>query len=158
MNRRSSVWTDPFLEAAYTKSHVTRNAERRRLNPTRAEAELEKLLNSLNGGVLAGRFEREHVISGKWIVDFFFPEVRLAIEVDGSIHNTEVQRAKDKHKETDCARFDITLMRLRNSEVLGSRNRLIHRLRAAWAEALKRENRVIGTTTLRRPGNCSGGF
>ena len=58
----------------------------RRADPTRAEAELQRILNSLNGGVLRGKFKREHVVSGKWIVDFFFPEVRLAIEVDGSVH------------------------------------------------------------------------
>ena len=50
MKRRSRGWTDPFLEAAYSKSHITKNAQRRRLSPTRAEAELEKISRAdLNG-------------------------------------------------------------------------------------------------------------
>src|ERR1700692_3618839 len=77
------------------KSYILTNSEKRRANPTRAEAELERVLNSLNDGVLRGKFRREHVVSGKWIVDFFFPEIRLAIEVDGSLHNTRAPLAKE---------------------------------------------------------------
>jgi very-short-patch-repair endonuclease len=128
------------------KSHILTNSEKRRANPTRAEAELQRVLNSLNGGALRGKFKREHVVSGKWIVDFFFPKIRLAIEVDGSVHNTQVQRAKDLKKDSDCRRFDITVLRLRNAEIFGDRDWLIKKLRAGWREAKDRENRIIGTS------------
>jgi very-short-patch-repair endonuclease len=72
---------------------------------------------------------REHVASGKWIVDFFFPEIRLAIEVDGSTHNSQAQQAKDRQKDADCKRFDITVLRLRNAEIFGNRDRLTEKLR-----------------------------
>ena len=133
-----------IYEPSYTKSYVLKNAEERRANPTKAEAELEKILNMLNNGVLKGRFAREHVISGRWIVDFFFAEIRLAIEVDGSIHYTDEQRKKDAAKEADCELFDITLLRVRNSEVFGNRSQLVDKLRAGWRAAQKRENRIIG--------------
>ena len=126
------------------KSYILKNSERRRSNPTRAEAELERVLNSLTGAFLRGKFKREHVVSGKWIVDFFFPEIRLAIEVDGSVHNTQVQRAKDLKKDSDCRRFDITVLRLHNAEVFGDRDLLMKKLRAGWREAKDRENRIIG--------------
>jgi very-short-patch-repair endonuclease len=71
----------------------------------------------VNGGVLRGRLRSQHVISGKWIVDFFFPEVRLAIEVDGNYHLEKDRALKDREKELDCTRFDITLVRVHNSEV-----------------------------------------
>jgi very-short-patch-repair endonuclease len=128
------------------KSYILTNSEKRRDNPTRAEAELQRVLNSLSGGALRGKFKREHVVSGKWIVDFFFPEIRLAIEVDGSVHNTQVQRAKDLKKDSDCRRFDITVLRLRNGEIFGDREWLIKKLRAGWREAKDRENRIIGTS------------
>jgi very-short-patch-repair endonuclease len=101
------------------KSHILTNAKKRRADPTPAETRLENVLNSLNGGVLRGKFKREHVVSGKWIIDFFFPENRLAIEVDGSVHDTQVQRAKDLKKDSDCMRFDITVLRLRMPRSLG---------------------------------------
>jgi very-short-patch-repair endonuclease len=63
------------------------NARKRRSAPTPAERELERILNSLNGGVLRGRFFREWAFADKWILDFFFHEVRLGIEVDGSVHS-----------------------------------------------------------------------
>lgn len=136
----------PTYTPSYTKSRIRKNAEARRATPTPGEAELERILNSLNGGVLRGGFRREHVISGKWIVDFFFPEIRLAIEVDGSIHNTSAQRAKDSEKDADCERFDITILRLRNSEIFGHRDRLLEKLRAGWRAAKHRHNRIIGKT------------
>ena len=130
---------------SHSKSYIRKLADRRRKHPTKAEAELERILNSLNGGALRGKFNREHVVSGKWIVDFFFPEIRLAIEVDGSIHNTEAQRNKDRKKDADCRRFDITVLRLNNREVLGHRDRLVEKLRVGWRAAKNRENTIIGS-------------
>jgi len=128
----------------FQSSHIEKFANYRRKNPTPAEAKLEIILNELNGGVLKGDFVREHIISGKWIVDFFFPKVRLAIEVDGSIHLTGIQKKKDIMKDADAARFDITLLRLTNCQVFGNRSYLVNKLRAGWRAALNRENMIIG--------------
>jgi very-short-patch-repair endonuclease len=140
------IFVHPYRPLRVRKSHILTNSEKRRADPTPAEAKLEKLLNSLNGGVLRGRFKREHVVSGKWIVDFFFPEIRLAIEVDGSVHDTPIQRAKDLKKDSDCKRFDITVLRIRNAEIYGDREALIKKLRAGWREAEGRENQIIGAS------------
>ena len=142
------IGESPIFDRSNSKSHIVKNAERRRANPTKAESELQRILNSLNAGVLRGKFKREHVVSGKWIVDFFFPEIRLAIEVDGSAHNTRVQRAKDRKKDTDCKRFDITVLRLRNSDIFGDRDGLVEKLRAGWRLAKNRKNRIVGISEL----------
>jgi very-short-patch-repair endonuclease len=112
--------------------------------PTPAELRLLGILNSLNDGVLRGRFDTQHVVSGRWIVDFFFSEIRLAIEVDGAVHQTEDQKTRDLEKEQDCARFDITLLRITNADVFGDRDKLVDKLRHGWRMALKRENQLIG--------------
>lgn len=125
-------------------SYITGFAEERRAAPTPAERKLEQILAELNGGVLKGRFIREHVISGKWIVDFYFAELRLAIEVDGSVHDTEYQRGRDRLKDADCARFDITVIRLSNREVFGDRTHLVKKLRDGWRKAQRRKNAIIG--------------
>ena len=127
-----------------SRSKTLEYAERRRRRPTPAEAELERILNGLNGGVLRGKFKRERAVSGKWIVDFFFQEIRLAIEVDGSIHLTKDQLERDRQKDEDCAKLDITVLRLTNGDIAGNRNKLITKLRAGWREALNRENRIVG--------------
>lgn len=130
----------------YPQSKIKRYARANAKKATTAERALRNILNGLNGGVLKGRFVEQHVISGKWIVDFFFPEVRLAIEVDGSYHNSISQRHKDKLKEADCVRFDITLIRIRNYEVHDDREVLVEKLRNGWRQAKNRENRIIGKT------------
>ena len=133
-----------FISDYTTTSHITRMARRRKRAPTPAERELDRILAELNGGVLKGRYKREHVISGKWIVDFWFSEIRLAIEVDGSIHNEEYQKRRDKLKDADCARFDITVVRISNREVFSDRERLINKIRDAWRQAKRRKNKIIG--------------
>lgn len=147
--RNSGIWVPrvvgeplPFAESP-KRSYIQENAEKNRNNPTRSEARLEKFLNELNGGVLRGTFQRQYVISGKWIVDFFFPENRLAIEVDGSIHRTAKQKKRDRQKDEDCARFDITPLRINDWEIDGDRDRLIEKLRSAWRKANNRDNQII---------------
>lgn len=135
-----------IFEHDYTESLVTRFAKRMRSRPTRAERCLVEILNSLNHGVLKGRFSEQYAVSGKWIIDIFFAEIRLGIEIDGSAHDGPKQRARDRAKERDCERFDVTLIRVRNSEVFGNRERLVQKLRGGWRAALDRKNRIIGTS------------
>ncbi|MFD1193946.1 endonuclease domain-containing protein [Seohaeicola saemankumensis] len=143
--RRASVIGErSYQEHVFQRSHIEKYADYRRANPTPAEAEFQRFLNELNGGALRRKFVREHVISGKWIVDFFFPDIRLAVEIDGSIHLTGIQKNKDKMKDADAKRFDITVLRLTNSEVAGNKQRLTVKLREAWRSALQRENQIIG--------------
>lgn len=143
----------------FTQSYIRRNAKKLRTAPTPAESRLEEILSSINGGVLKGRFRAQHPVSGRWIVDFFFPENRLAIEVDGSIHTTEAQRKRDRLKDNDCKRFDITLVRIQNSEVYADRDALLHKLRNGWRSALDRNNKIIGAEYIgRRPNQPSNGF
>lgn len=42
------------------------------------------------------------------------------------------------------ATFDITMLRVTNTEVFGNRERLVAKLREGWREALHRENRIKG--------------
>ena len=116
---------------------------------TPAEAELERILDELAGGALRGEFRREWPI-GDWRVDFYFPAVRLAIEVDGGYHRAQSRWRLDLHKTRDLEERGITVLRLVNAEVFGDRDRLVARLRAAWRSALQNVRR--GPTTLREPG------
>ena len=104
---------------------------------TGAEAALEQILNSLGNGALRGGFKREWRV-GDWVLDFYFPDIRLAIEVDGGYHRALSRWRKDWHKTRDLESRGITVLRLANSEVFGGRERLVMRLRAAWRSAQAR--------------------
>lgn len=110
------------------------SADMRRTDVTPAEAELEQILNHLGNGVLAGEFKREWPI-GEWIVDFYFPAIKLAIEVDGGYHRAQSRWRKDQQKTADLKARGITLLRLVNAEVFGNREKLTTRLRVAWRAA-----------------------
>ena len=105
--------------------------------PTAAEAELERIFNILGGGALAGEFVREWPL-GNWFIDFYFPAVKLAIEVDGGYHRAPLQWRRDLHKAAELDAEGITLLRLTNAEVFGERQHLIEKLRAAWRVAQTR--------------------
>jgi very-short-patch-repair endonuclease len=51
-------------------------------------------------------FRRQHPIS-HFIVDFYCHELRLVIEVDGSIHDMEEQRERDLNRTAEIEKFDI---------------------------------------------------
>jgi len=134
----------PVFGPVYSRSYISRFASRMRRKPTQAEREFKNFLLSLNGGVLRNRFKMQHVASGRWIIDFFFPEVRLGVEIDGSIHRTHAQKRRDRQKDKDCAHFDITLLRVTNSDVFGNKNALATKLRYGWHQAIRRHNGIIG--------------
>ena len=61
-------------------------------------------------------FRRQHPM-GPFILDFYAPEVRLAIELDGSIHNLEQQQEYDHFREEMIERHEIDFLRVTNREV-----------------------------------------
>ncbi len=116
-------------------------ADERREHPTRAERALAAILSGLNQGALDGRFRREWVCGGRWIVDFYFPEVRLGIEVDGGYHRSTTQKGWDLFKASGLESAGVTLLRLTNEEVFGNRELLLGKLRQAWRTALRNASR-----------------
>ena len=120
------------------KNTAQRNAKKLRKNLTAAEKKFEYILNELNGGVLKEKFFTQWAFADKWILDFFFYENRLGIEIDGEVHNYSDQASKDNKKAKACAEWDITLIRITNHEVFGNREYLIKKLRDGWRVANKK--------------------
>lgn len=72
----------------------------------------------LRQGKLAGlRFRRQHPI-GSYILDFYCPSARLAIEVDGLGHDNSVQIRHDARRQGWLAERGITVMRFAAADVL----------------------------------------
>lgn len=81
---------------------------------TPAEAALWSLLKSSQ---LCGRkFRRQHSV-GPYIPDFYCPAEKLAIELDGEIHNDPLRHEYDSERETYLLEQGITVVRFENRQV-----------------------------------------
>ncbi|HJS56333.1 MAG TPA: endonuclease domain-containing protein, partial [Chitinophagaceae bacterium] len=79
----------------------------------------EKLLwNELRNRKLSGlKFRRQHPLD-KFIVDFYCNEKKLAVELDGSIHDGNINKEYDEARTAMLAGLNITVLRFRNEEVI----------------------------------------
>ena len=73
----------------------------------------EELRNKKLGGY---KFRRQHPIL-KYILDFYCHKYKLAIELDGSIHDRPEQIEIDKNRSIDLEKNGLIVMRFRNREV-----------------------------------------
>ena len=85
-----------------------------RSNLTPAEARLWKYIN---GNQLGKKFRRQHSI-GYYIVDFYCPQSKLVIELDGSPHDTEQGYEKDKERSNYLEGAGAKVIRFQNQEVI----------------------------------------
>ena len=62
------------------------------------------------------RFVRQKII-GKYILDFYCSEKKLAIEIDGSQHYDEKGRISDIDRTRDVNEYGISVLRFTNGEI-----------------------------------------
>jgi very-short-patch-repair endonuclease len=79
------------------------------------------------------RFRRQHAI-GRVILDFYCPAVRLAIEVDGGIHDDPAQAERDQARTEALNALGIRVIRFRNEEVVQRLPSVLDRIRQTAAE------------------------
>lgn len=101
---------------------------RRSLRNDRSPAE-HILWRYLRGRQMLGyKFRRQHSI-GRWIVDFYCPELRVAIEVDGDSHYSDTGVAADRERENYFRQFGIRTIHVRNDLVLGGELLVVEQLK-----------------------------
>lgn len=65
------------------------------------------------------KFRRQHAI-GNYIVDFYCPEKKLIIEIDGDSHAEELTIQDDRAREDYLESFGYKIIRYQNSDILNS--------------------------------------
>lgn len=88
-------------------------AKQFRKEPTPSENNVWQLLR--NRQMLNLKWKRQQVIEG-FIADFYCPELNLALEIDGSVHDNEDARNYDAVRDSVFADVGIKTIRIRNSE------------------------------------------
>jgi very-short-patch-repair endonuclease len=107
-----------FGALAETKA---RAAELRK-NMTTAEKVLwQQLRNRKFGGL---KFRRQHPVD-IFIIDFYCHERKLAIEVDGEIHNQVDQKEWDENRSFELNEFGIQILRFSNEDVISHTEKVV---------------------------------
>ncbi len=73
--------------------------------------------NHLKHGQLGMKFRRQHSV-GPYILDFYCPKKRLAIELDGETHNDSKSQTYDAERTKYLNLQEIRVLRFQNREIL----------------------------------------
>ena len=96
-----------------------------RNNPTPTETQLwEKLAKRQLGGF---KFRRQHSIN-HYIVDFYCPQLKLIIEVDGEIHDQPKNKEHDHLRDLELTELGFHVLRFRNQEVQSNIENVIEKI------------------------------
>ena len=104
-----------------------------RNHPTYTEYLLWKQLK--NKRLCGYKFRRQYSVD-QYIVDFYCPKVKLAIEVDGISHESNEQKIYDKYRQRYIERFGIEFIRITDEEILLDLDAVLKRIEVK-IEAIK---------------------
>jgi len=112
-------------------SHPNLKTFRRELrnNLTPAEAKLWSLIN--NRQVLGRKFRRQHSV-GPYILDFYCPEEKLAIELDGQGHFNFSAEEYDAERTAFLNTYGILVLRFENKEVFEQTEGVLETVKQAF--------------------------
>ncbi len=113
------------MEFFYNNPNLKSQRRVLRKNQTDAEKIIWKHLR--NKQLKNLKFLRQYSI-GSYVLDFFCPEIRLAIEIDGGQHIEEAHRIRDERRTEFLKQNGITVIRFWNNEVFNNTNGVLEKI------------------------------
>ncbi|MFH1386155.1 MAG: endonuclease domain-containing protein [bacterium] len=110
----------------YNRSRDREKRQILRKNMTEAEKILWEQIRKRK--VNGHKFRRQYSIKG-FVIDFYSPEVRLGIEIDGGYHLSRNQRNYDKARQKLIECLEINFIRFTNEEVFNNLEQVIASIR-----------------------------
>jgi very-short-patch-repair endonuclease len=105
---------------------------RRQLRTTLTPAEA-RLWKQLQNRQLAGRkFRRQHSV-GRYVLDFYCPQERLAVELDGAAHDHEAAVERDEARTGYLESLGITVLRFENRDVIDNLDGVLRMIQNRFA-------------------------
>src|SRR5262249_26219551 len=103
---------------------------RRRLRNDMPSSEV-LLWSKLRSRQLLGRKFRRQYSVGPYCINFYCPEIRLAIELDGDSHFTDEAKRYDRERQAWIESFGIRFLRFTNTDVSENLDGVLHVIAAA---------------------------
>lgn len=90
--------------------------------------EAEKILwGYLKTGIKGFKFRRQHPM-GLYIADFYCHKARLVIEVDGSVHQSEIVKQNDEIRQRQMEEDGLRVIRFTNGEIFSDITAVLKRI------------------------------
>ena len=142
-----------MTERLYTRKEKLPERKHLRNNSTAAESTLWKALRCRQIDGL--KFRRQHSI-GAYIMDFYCPEIKLCIELDGNVHDDYLQHHSDIIRTKFINEQGITIFRFSNECVYHNADQIIEAIRnfnqcPKLRKGIIKDNNVIQNPPLTPP-------
>lgn len=93
------------------------------------ETKIEKIIwEKLRNNNLGIKFRRQHPV-GDFVVDFFAPSIKLAVELDGNQHGTKDGKEYDEMRTQFLESKGITVIRFWNSEIENDLENVLNKIK-----------------------------
>lgn len=115
------------MKRLHNINELTERRRGLRKNQTECEKIIWKYLRDRKAGV---KFRRQHSI-GYYIADFFCYEKKLVIEIDGEIHNSNLNREYDKNRDLILKGLGYRVIRISNKEIETNLQKAILKIQTA---------------------------
>ena len=73
------------------------------------------------------RFLRQYSVD-HYVIDFYCPKLKLAVEIDGDVHELSDQQEYDKHRQEYLESYGITFLRITNEELLANPEKAFNKI------------------------------
>ncbi|NUM81430.1 endonuclease domain-containing protein [bacterium] len=108
-------------------NHSNQKEKRRQLRQRSTYTERLLWQNLRNRGLNAFKFRRQYSV-GHFILDFYCPELKLAIEVDGYSHESDSAKQYDARRQEIIETYGIRFLRITDDEVLENINKVLDKI------------------------------
>jgi len=112
------------------------NAKKLRNEPTSSEIIFWSLLKQHFSNF---RFKRQHPIS-QYIADFYCHKLKLVIEIDGSIHQTEEAKESDFIRDEFMKSLNLEVLRFTNEEICKNTEAVVEKLKLKIESTILTQN------------------
>jgi very-short-patch-repair endonuclease len=102
------------MSVVFNKKACT--ARRRALRHSLSKAEAVMWLHFSRKQMNGSKFRRQYSVN-QYIIDFYCPELKLAVEIDGDSHYGYLSQKYDEERQKYINSFSINFMRFANDEV-----------------------------------------
>jgi very-short-patch-repair endonuclease len=104
--------------------------------------------------LMGTKFRRQHAI-GRFVVDFYCHELRLVVEIDGSVHDEPGRRLLDAQRQEDLEDLGLRFIRFRAEDVAADAAIVVAKLATAISSLAA--NVVSPSPATQESGEGAGG-